>query len=94
MEYLLCCLLSWSPQAVAVRDLGLSSEAASLQFAFALWAEELAATVPGSGPQGGSKKEGKAEAKAGKRAASSEPAAAGGEQVATSSGKPAKKVKA
>src|SRR5689334_10126006 len=78
-------------QAVAVRDLGLSSEAACLQFAFALWAEELAATVPG--PQGGSKKEGKAEVKAAKRPAS-EAAAADGEQVATSGGKPSKKVKA
>jgi hypothetical protein len=94
-------------QAVCVRDLGLSSEAACLQFAFALWAEELAATVPGSG-QPGSKKQGKKEAgaaaawakAAGKRPPSSEPTAAGsegqGEQVATSSGKdrPAKKAKA
>lgn len=91
-----------------MRDLGLSSEAACLQFAFALWAEELAATVPGSGQPGSKKQQGKkeagtaagAKAAAGKRPPSSEPAAANGEgqgeQVATSSGKerPAKKAKA
>jgi hypothetical protein len=95
-------------QAIAVRDLGLSSDAASLQFAFALWAEDLAATVPGAGgPATGSsaKKEGKKDGKAaaGKRthdtdgeAPAAAAAAAGedGEQVATSSGKPAKKAKA
>lgn len=91
-----------------MRDLGLSSEAACLQFAFALWAEELAATVPGSGQPGGKKQPKKeagaaaagAKAAPGKRPPSSEPAAANGdgqgEQVATSSGKdrPAKKAKA
>jgi hypothetical protein len=81
-------------QAIAVRDLGLSSDAASLQFAFALWAEDLAATVPSSS-RGSSKQEVKKEGKAGKRQHTSEPtAAADGEQVATSSGKPAKKSKA
>lgn len=93
-------------KAIAVRDLGLSSDAASLQFAFALWAEDLAATVPGAGgPATGSsaKKEGKKDGKAaaGKRTHDTDgeaPAAAAsgedGEQVATSSGKPAKKPKA
>lgn len=85
-----------------MRDLGLSSDAACLQFAFALWAEDLAATVQGAAA-GGSKKEGKkdkeggSKAQGGKRAhGSSEPAAGGGdEQVDTSSGKdrPPKKTK-
>lgn len=82
-------------QAIAVRDLGLLSDADNLQFAFALWAENLAAIVPGAGSGSSVKKEVKKEAKqlAGKRPQDSEAAAADGEQVATSSGKPAKKVK-
>lgn len=86
-------LLPHQLQAIAVRDLGLSSDAASLQFAFALWAEDLAATVP-SAAHGSGKQDVKKEGKAGKRQLASEPAAADGEQVATSSGKPAKKSKA
>jgi uncharacterized protein YdaU (DUF1376 family) len=35
-------------QAVAVRDLPLPSDGAKLQLAFALWAEGLAAVLPGS----------------------------------------------
>lgn len=97
------CLYPRPVQAIAVRDLGLSSDAASLQFAFALWAEDLAATVPSAGgPATGSsaKKEGKKDGKAaaGKRTLDhdGQAAAAGedGEQVATSSGKPVKKPKA
>jgi hypothetical protein len=89
--FLLClCQL----QAIAVRDLGLSSDAANLQFAFALWAEDLAATVPSAG-HGSSKQEVKKAGKAGKRQHASEPAAADDEQVATSKpGKPAKRAKA
>jgi len=75
-----------------VRDLGLSSEAASLQFAFALWAEDLAATVPGTGQPGAGKKEGGKEKAArkegGKKGGGKRGHAgggeAGGEQVATS----------
>jgi hypothetical protein len=81
-------------KAIAVRDLGLSSDAANLQFAFALWAEDLAATVPSAG-HGSSKQEVKKAGKAGKRQHASEPAAADDEQVATSKpGKPAKRAKA
>lgn len=79
-------------KAIAVRDLGLSSEAASLQFAFALWAEDLAATVPGTGQPGAGKKEGGKEKAArkegGKKGGGKRGHAgggeAGGEQVATS----------
>lgn len=71
-------------QAIPVRSLPLSSDAERLQFAFALWAEELAATVV--------QKAAKAPEAAGKRAA--EAADGGAEQVATSSERPAKKSKA
>jgi hypothetical protein len=48
------------PQAVRVSSLPLSSPAAQLQFAFALWAEELAATVQGK--KGDSKRAAEGEA--------------------------------
>ena len=65
-----------------MRDLGLSSDAASLQFAFALWAEDLAATVPGAGQPGS--KEAKREGGGSKGAKRSAPPDS---TTATSSGK-------
>eukprot|EP00879_Flechtneria_rotunda_P000471 GHRR01000573.1.p1 GENE.GHRR01000573.1~~GHRR01000573.1.p1 ORF type:complete len:692 (+),score=292.63 GHRR01000573.1:55-2076(+) len=77
-------------QAVHVQELPLTSDAAKLQFAFALWAEGFAACVAGQKQkQDGSKP---AAGKKGKRSTAA--AAADNEETATSSGKRCKKAKA
>jgi hypothetical protein len=82
-------------QAVPVRSLPLSSDAERLQFAFALWADDLAATVPAGGGSRGQQGPGKQPGReaAGKRAAEAA-GAAGNEQVDSSGDRPAKMPKA